>query len=178
MAGGAKETATRTTAAAGAGAALAAEGEEHTGQSRHVGATPQDFAQSIRAPGPTFRGLSEPSGRPAASAPHRHRYRRLPAAGGPTPPRPECRPSPVRIWVVLGPPTRPGSAQGPPRKDSRQQPSVAALFGQERSISRLEAAASGGDLKKSTPQIAGSGGGQPQRAGTAAAKGSVDAPRP
>ena len=74
------------------GAALAAEGGEHTGQSHPVTRTTRGFAHSIRAPEPTFRDLSRPLSRPAASAAHRHRYRRLPgsrwagtaAAGKPT----------------------------------------------------------------------------------------------
>jgi len=45
------------------------------------------------------------------------------------PPRPESRPSPARICAAVSPPTRPGSTQGPPRKDRRQQHSAWPLQG-------------------------------------------------
>ena len=101
------------------GAALAAEGGEHTGQSHPVTRTTRDFAHSIRAPEPTFRDLSRPLSRPAASAAHRHRYRRLPgsrwagiaAAGKPT----VCGTDVGRGQPANAPRLDPGSIpEGPP----------------------------------------------------------------
>lgn len=101
------------------GAALAAEGGEHTGQSHPVTRTTRGFAHSIRAPEPTFRDLSRPLSRPAASAAHRHRYRRLPGsrwagtavAGKPT----VSGPHPCRGQPTNAPRLDPGSIpEGPP----------------------------------------------------------------
>ena len=149
----------RCTSTLGGTGCRTGEREAHCQTGRPREQNTQSKAAALKPSRRALPSHSGPSGRHFAASPglraaavlahgsHTHSGGYWPTAGSAAC-RSGRRRSPVRLLAVLRPLTRHGSAPGPPRLAGAQQPSVAPLLGQPRCISRLEAPASGGDLRK------------------------------